>query len=141
MQAPPGGMDRVPDVHIDTACPDSCRSLVGRRRRSKIHNGGQFDPGVQQIERYAIGLVVGRQDHCAAARAHAVQLDQPLCRGTQQNAGQVVIAKQRGLFECSRTEDDAFRTQLDQPVAEDDRKPVVCVPAVHHRAGHQFDVW
>ena len=95
-----------------------------------VHQGGDFDTGIEQVEGGQVAVVVAGQQHRALARLDRVELDQALCGAGQQYAGQVVVAKYHRLVEGASRDDALAGAHLVHPLALDYRQVVVGEPGV-----------
>ena len=85
--------------------------------------------GIAQIERHAIGIVIGREHHRLAPGPDAIEADQPLGGRAMHDAGQIVVAEDRRLLQRAGRHDHRFGAQLVEAVGLDDGQPVVGEPA------------
>ena len=107
---------------------------------AQIDHGLHLGAGIAQIQRHAIGIVIGGQHHRLASGPDAIEADQPLGRRAMHDAGQIVVAEDGRLLEGAGRHHDRFGAELVEPVGLDDGQPIVGEPAGADGIGQDADV-
>ena len=113
--------------------------FVLRRSGAHIDDAGDFDAGIQQIERDAIAVAVGGRHHGAVAGLHAIEADQALRSGAEHHAGQVIVVEDERLLVTAARHHQGAGAELVEAVILDQGQPIVAIPAGAHAIGHHPD--